>query len=194
MAQRLAAEGGLDVEAARILEQQWKSNAMRKHESSATPFEPEVQVIDLVSEDTVRVGGEFQVTALEMTENNVDLIPFVESSDPGAEADTKVRSEIHEPCRPKLATSKPTKTLGAKAGLKPIDISSYPDLTIDPLSLPVLRCPWDNYNVTAETPPTPYSFLSHTLCSLSQTRSRIAITNILTNALRFIIHHGEKLE
>ncbi|KAF9469892.1 ATP-dependent DNA ligase, partial [Collybia nuda] len=35
----------------------------------------------------------------------------------------------------------------------------------------------------------PYSFLAHTLATISQTRSRISIINALTNSLRTIIHH-----
>lgn len=60
MARRLASEDGLDIEAARDLEQRWKAHATRKHKPSASAsiVEPEVQVIDLVSDDIVRVEGE----------------------------------------------------------------------------------------------------------------------------------------
>lgn len=41
-------------------------------------------------------------------------------------------------------------------------------------------CPWHAISSA------PYSFLAHTLASLSETRSRIAILNILTNSLRIL--------
>ncbi|KAH8119249.1 ATP-dependent DNA ligase [Phellopilus nigrolimitatus] len=67
-----------------------------------------------------------------------------------------------------------------------IDVSSYPDLAVDSLIFSVSDCPWQTGFLSS---PTPYSFLTHTLSSLSGTRSRIAISNILTNSLRFIIRH-----
>ncbi|TRM69448.1 ATP-dependent DNA ligase [Schizophyllum amplum] len=62
---------------------------------------------------------------------------------------------------------------------------SYPSLTTDALTFDVLQ-------VSAQwTPgaPVPYSFLAHTLKSVSETRSRIAITNALTNCLRVVAQH-----
>lgn len=54
----------------------------------------------------------------------------------------------------------------------------YPSLSLDPASFVFDACFWPT-NEQA-----PYSFLVHALCALSATRSRIAILNILTNALR----------
>ncbi|EJD03124.1 ATP-dependent DNA ligase [Fomitiporia mediterranea MF3/22] len=70
----------------------------------------------------------------------------------------------------------------------PLETESLPNLAEDPLCLSVMQNPWAD-KPTSAPEPAPYSFLAHTLCSLSGTRSRISIYNILTNALRFIIYH-----
>lgn len=57
---------------------------------------------------------------------------------------------------------------------------SYQSLSQDPLKFNLIQSPW------LENTPAPYSFLAHTLTSLSETRSRIAIINILTNCLRIL--------
>lgn len=61
----------------------------------------------------------------------------------------------------------------------------YPALGIDPLAfdLSTVKVP--------KNTPIPYSFLSHTLLTLSTTRSRITIANALTNALRTICYLHE---
>jgi DNA ligase N terminus len=59
----------------------------------------------------------------------------------------------------------------------------YPDLGADPLLFSTGSCPWPS------SKPAPYSFLAHVLHQLSQTKSRILLLNILTNALRFFIAH-----
>ncbi|KAL1743853.1 ATP-dependent DNA ligase [Schizophyllum fasciatum] len=62
---------------------------------------------------------------------------------------------------------------------------SYPSLTTDSLSFDVAQ-------VSAQWPagsPVPYSFLAHTLKSVSETKSRIAITDALTNCLRVVVQH-----
>ncbi|GLB37636.1 putative DNA ligase [Lyophyllum shimeji] len=58
----------------------------------------------------------------------------------------------------------------------------YDDLTVDAAIYTATRKPWTSAAV-------PYSFLAHTLSTLSQTRSRITIINTLTNCLRTIILH-----
>ena len=55
--------------------------------------------------------------------------------------------------------------------------------------LSVDKCPW-TVDRPSDPKEAPYSFLAHSLCSLSGTRSRIIIINILTNTLRFIIKHS----
>src|SRR5258707_4015975 len=59
---------------------------------------------------------------------------------------------------------------------------AFPDLGVDPLEFQVPSHPW-----TAKT--APYSFLSHVLEMLSQTRSLSLMLNTLTNALRVLILH-----
>jgi DNA ligase 1 len=54
----------------------------------------------------------------------------------------------------------------------------YPNLSVDPASFALNTCFWPSHTRA------PYSFLVHALCALSATRSRIAILNILTNALQ----------
>lgn len=59
-------------------------------------------------------------------------------------------------------------------------LASYPDLGVDPPSFDISAVPLANDKAI------PYSFLAHTLSTLSTTRSRIIITNSLTNALRTV--------
>lgn len=59
----------------------------------------------------------------------------------------------------------------------------YNVLSIDPLAYILDDDPWPRENAV------PYSFLSHTLATLSETRSRILIINTLTNCLRTISRH-----
>ncbi|KAL1695532.1 ATP-dependent DNA ligase [Schizophyllum commune] len=62
---------------------------------------------------------------------------------------------------------------------------SYPSLTTDSLSFDVAQV---SAQWTAGSP-VPYSFLAHTLKSVSETKSRIAITDALTNCLRVVFQH-----
>ncbi|EJT97275.1 ATP-dependent DNA ligase [Dacryopinax primogenitus] len=71
-----------------------------------------------------------------------------------------------------LATSTMPKSMPTPVAL--------PDLGIDPLLNSLEACPWSGSNA-------PFAFLSNALISLSGTRSRILILNILTNTLRYII-------
>lgn len=64
----------------------------------------------------------------------------------------------------------------------------YRPLAVDPLAYPVHIPPWPPNS------PAPYSFLVHALVTLADTRSRIAIFNTLTNALRcLILYHPASL-
>ncbi|KAG6866729.1 hypothetical protein C0991_011388 [Blastosporella zonata] len=58
----------------------------------------------------------------------------------------------------------------------------YDDLTYDPAIQRTTQKPWPFTSV-------PYSFLAHALSTLTQTRSRITITRILTNCLYLIIRY-----
>lgn len=59
---------------------------------------------------------------------------------------------------------------------------TYQSLSVDPAEY-VLKDDWPS------GAPAPYSFLAHTLATLSETRSRIRILNTLTNTLRSIVAH-----
>ncbi|EMD37901.1 hypothetical protein CERSUDRAFT_65472 [Gelatoporia subvermispora B] len=61
------------------------------------------------------------------------------------------------------------------------DPPAYRELAVDPPSYTPGFDDWPSAK------PVPYSFLAHALASLTETRSRIAIVNILTNTLRSII-------
>ncbi|KAI0949394.1 hypothetical protein AcW1_009022 [Taiwanofungus camphoratus] len=71
----------------------------------------------------------------------------------------------------------PNNNSASSAGL------TYLTLAIDPVQYV------PDTNAWPVDTPVPYSFVAHTLASLSETRSRIAILNILTNSLRTITKH-----
>jgi DNA ligase-1 len=77
--------------------------------------------------------------------------------------------------RPTLVTA----TTTATDNLSP----QYPNLSVDPASFALNACFWPSHTQA------PYSFLVHALCALSATRSRIAILNILTNALQTLARY-----
>ncbi|KAF7981878.1 hypothetical protein HWV62_31447 [Athelia sp. TMB] len=78
------------------------------------------------------------------------------------------------------ALASPTKAKYAFMSADPNNSHSYQSLAVDPLAFGISNAPWPP-NTAA-----PYSFLSHTLSTLSETRSRIVILNTLTNCLRTI--------
>ncbi|EIW83139.1 DNA ligase [Coniophora puteana RWD-64-598 SS2] len=59
----------------------------------------------------------------------------------------------------------------------------YGDLSVDPLTYPVDQVPWPPGT------PAPYAFLVHGLVTLSGTKSRIIILNVLTNVLCTLLRH-----
>ncbi|KAL4255020.1 DNA ligase [Abortiporus biennis] len=81
---------------------------------------------------------------------------------------------------PSLATKTTPDTFCIGTARKAIVTPQYRVLSIDPVTYEILSCPWESNKAP------PYSFLAHTLAELSETRSRIAISNILTNCLRTI--------
>ncbi|KIJ18930.1 hypothetical protein PAXINDRAFT_161271 [Paxillus involutus ATCC 200175] len=65
---------------------------------------------------------------------------------------------------------------------------NYSSVAVDPLVYPIDNCPWRLGS------PAPYSFLVNTFVALSETRSRIAILNALTNTLRcFLLYDPASL-
>lgn len=80
---------------------------------------------------------------------------------------------------------KPTLGFGAKA-VKPEKLEFKP-IDVDPVFYDPSSQPWISSGA-------PYSFLAHTFTTLSQTRSRIAIINSLTNTLRTVLQrHPQSL-
>jgi len=76
--------------------------------------------------------------------------------------------------------SKAVRVLGHHA---PAAEQTWPDLTIDPLLFDVgTSPPWNAARA-------PYSLLAHSLATLSATKSRILILNVLTNTLRLLVVH-----
>ncbi|KAH7929889.1 ATP-dependent DNA ligase [Leucogyrophana mollusca] len=61
--------------------------------------------------------------------------------------------------------------------------TQYETLSADPLTFPINKQPWPKEK------PAPYAFLVHALVTLSDTRSRIAIINTLTNTLRTLLRY-----
>jgi DNA ligase 1 len=61
--------------------------------------------------------------------------------------------------------------------------TQYPNLSVDPAGFDLDFCFWPTSTQA------PYSFLAHVLSALSATRSRIAILNTLTNALRTLLRY-----
>jgi DNA ligase 1 len=60
--------------------------------------------------------------------------------------------------------------------------SRYPALDVDSLTFDLVACPWPSARA-------PFSFLSHIFVTLTQTRSRIRILNIITNGLRVLLQY-----
>lgn len=168
VALRLAASDGVDVKATQEMEQVWKS-----HTSGSSSSQQKHEVIDV---DSFSEEAEAKVSRATKS---------MGSSTP-KEACT--RGHPRAPLSAVASTTKATasQTFLPRPRADHIDISSYPNLVVDPLEFSCLEPPWGDGN------PTPYSFLTHTFCSLSATRSRIDISNILTNALRSIIRHDQR--
>ncbi|KAJ2931218.1 hypothetical protein H1R20_g5794, partial [Candolleomyces eurysporus] len=97
-------------------------------------------------------------------------------------------ARFESPQTPKPPVGKPVKTpivFGSKL-VKPEKLDFHP-VDCDPVFYDPAAQPWTSTSA-------PYSFLAHALTTLSQTRSRIAIINCLTNTLRTIIQrHSSSL-
>ncbi|EKM54483.1 uncharacterized protein PHACADRAFT_162874 [Phanerochaete carnosa HHB-10118-sp] len=74
----------------------------------------------------------------------------------------------------------PRTPVSDEPGLSKTEAAIYPPLDVDPVAYSLDKCPWQRKSA-------PYSFLAHGLATLSSTKSRIAIMNVLTNTLRAII-------
>lgn len=166
VALRLAASDGVDVKTTQEMEQVWKS-----HTSGSTSSQQLHEVIDV---DSFSEEVEAKVNRT------------TKSMDSSTPKEASTRGHPRAPLSAVATKATASQTFLPRPRADHIDISSYPNLAVDPLEFSCLEPPWGDGKST------PYSFLTHTFCSLSATRSRIDISNILTNALRSIIRHDQR--
>lgn len=166
VALRLAASDGVDVKTTQEMEQVWKS-----HTSGSSSSQQLHEVIDV---DSFSEEVEAKVNRT------------TKSMDSSTPKEASTRGHPRAPLSAVATKATASQTFLPRPRADHIDISSYPNLAVDPLEFSCLEPPWGDGKST------PYSFLTHTFCSLSATRSRIDISNILTNALRSIIRHDQR--
>ena len=134
--------------------------------SSTKPIEYKIS-----SSDTLGIAEVIDVDALDVTEQAESCLIIEE--DIAEFVDNEV-SITKAPIRLKVPTNTDSSAV----------LSNFLSLDISPLSYDPGPRPQPSCSIDA-----PYALLSHAFVSLSQTRSRIAIINILTNLLRTIILH-----
>lgn len=171
LAIRIAEEEGLDVETARRLELRWKSEAGAASTSNAPRDSITVSEGNtfLQNSGEESIPGESEAAVLSNTGKGV----YERDDGLGIPLNEQVQSPskqvVRNPFEGGLLSSP--------------QIPSFPELSVDPLLFSVEKTLWSSKAGA------PYSFLAHALNSLSSTRSRILILNILTNTLRSIIQH-----
>ncbi|KAL6310348.1 ATP-dependent DNA ligase [Sparassis latifolia] len=95
-------------------------------------------------------------------------------------------TEIAGPSTPTLRPA--TRSIPGSPSVPPQAVQTYSALHVHPAHYDLESGTWPTGS------PAPYSFLAHTLATVSGTRSRITILNTLTNALRTItMHHPPSL-
>ncbi|CAE6414534.1 unnamed protein product [Rhizoctonia solani] len=137
--------------------------------------------------DNTEVGSQVDVIDLCLSDEHEDEKKPASSTVP-----TKGRPENAE-LNPRLSLSTNDAPREIKPSIdplncKPLDLNANPllfapNLSVDPLGFPLSPCPWDANS------PAPYAFLTHTLVTISSTRSRTSITNTLVNTLRLLIRY-----
>lgn len=162
LAWSLAAEDGLDLDKLRELEAAAKHNLTRQ-----SPPEPQVEIIII---DVDNLSGQ---------ESSAGPSRFAArpSQKPGSNPQTPHEQPATSSSVRETSTQAPV--LGGSHRASSAD-TVYARLDVDPASYVVLD------NIWTPGRSIPYSFLAHTLATLSGTRSRIAILNTLTNCLRTI--------
>lgn len=164
LARKLAAEDGLNIEALRTLEKGVGSS------SASISRKPLVGPEDVIDVDLLDDSQQEQPTG----------------SSANSHSGLGSARRTLRTAAPSGITSSPTK-LSAKLGSVDPEAAAvaHLPLDVDPLAyaLETRPPPWP---ISA---PAPYSFLAHTLSTLSATRSRISILNTLTNSLRTIIKY-----
>lgn len=166
LAWSLAEEDGLDLDKLRELETAAKRNLTQR-----SPLKAPVEIIDV---DT-------------LSDQEACAGPSRPAVGPSQRPDSKPLSPDEQPAVVSSAVETPTPVLGGSHHTSSAD-TVYERLDVDPASYVVLD------NIWTPRRPIPYSFLAHTLATLSGTRSRIVILNTLTNCLRTITkHHPQSL-
>lgn len=128
--------------------------------------------ISIVSQTSPRLAG-----TKSLQSEVIDLVDSDEEED-NLLPDTSTRSAASP--KPVATPSDTGATIAAQPLHGPIE---YPVLSVDPALLDIDVCPW------RPNTPAPYAFLAHALSTLSNTKSRIAIINTLTNTLRHMLRH-----
>ncbi|KAI1794145.1 ATP-dependent DNA ligase [Ganoderma leucocontextum] len=157
LAWSLASADGLDLDALRKLESERTNSVHLSGATNSESTDPEVIDVDALGE-----------TVLQNTPG-----PSIHATPAGSAAPGVVSSFAGN----KPPSSAPQRTIG---NARPSGNPTYNPLNVDPPSYNLTCAIW------AANTPVPYSFLAHTLATLSGTRSRIAKLDTLTNALRSI--------
>lgn len=159
LAWALATADGLDLQALRQLESR-ESSIVQLSSASARGTHPEVMDVDALSDGDAHKPGVF----------SIPITPLVPSPPPPpivTSSSNTSRSSAH--------------FQGTTIGnATPLETPVYDPLDVDPSTYNPACTGWSS------NAPVPYSFLAHTLATLSGTRSRIAKLDTLTNALRTI--------
>ena len=149
---------------------------------------------DRIDFETTKLEDSWKKVGAQTGNNAYDAIQVdadETSTTPVAESSLASSSRI-------VTTERPTTQPSISKLPSSIDITSQPatftlphyaQLSVDPITFDMNEGPpWPPLS------PTPYSFLTHVFTTLSQTRSRIQILNILTNCLRLIyLSHPQSL-
>lgn len=166
LARRLAEEDGIDIHMLQRMETSAKQTSQAGPSKAVPRQSPEVIDVDLLDDSAqyTEPGGSQHAgkSTFKLAAHSPEVSATSASSIPNA------RDHIVA-TRQSLATT-------TEVSVNP----QYPPLDVDPVAYPLDDCPW-------KTTSAPYSFLAHALATLSGTRSRIAIMNVLTNALRTVI-------
>ncbi|GJE92226.1 ATP-dependent DNA ligase [Phanerochaete sordida] len=163
-ARRLAEEDGIDVHMLARMEAASSRPARPSAPVARTP--PEIIDVDLLSDSSEHDDAGTPAA------RNAPATPVL-SPLHLSEASSPPKTEVSG-----RALSTLTRTLIATEAVD--EAATYPPLDIDPVAYSLDECPWRSKSA-------PYSFLAHALATLSGTKSRIAIMNVLTNTLRAII-------
>ncbi|KAI0780041.1 hypothetical protein C8Q74DRAFT_1262700 [Fomes fomentarius] len=156
LAWALATADGLDLQALRQLESRESSMVA----SASTPTHPEVIDVDALGDgDAHKPGG-----------SSIPITYLVPSPPPPPIVTSSSTT-------PRLSARFQGTTIG---NATPLETPVYDPLDVDPPTYDPACTGWSS------NAPVPYSFLAHTLATLSGTRSRIAKLDTLTNALRTI--------